>query len=292
MKKIKWLFVMVVFVVVGAVCIAFIVKNEKNKQAPIERYYEKNESEEDNEKDHTGESKKENQTDSNDFTERHSFQQGNIIYEFLSVDIVEETEIKTQTKYPAANFYDEVFPDSNYQATVRDWKTMVEEAPELKNIFESSFDYSYDEYEKIYDKYEDIIKKNTYEAHPNTRYYFVHMRVTNTSDEKNRDVVMNELRTIVTNGNKKTSSINESICYFSSPQNIRGEERAQFFFWYNMAPGEVLECTVGFQVRDDWIYPSDQYVYAGFVSSEMYNQWVNPVLSKTVVPLYDLPQSE
>ena len=69
MKKIKWLFVMVVFVVVGAVCIAFIVKNEKNKQAPIERYYEKNESEEDNEKDHTGESKKENQTDSNDFTD-------------------------------------------------------------------------------------------------------------------------------------------------------------------------------------------------------------------------------
>lgn len=61
---------------------------------------------------------------------------------------MEETEIKTQTKYPAANFYDEVFPDSNYQATVRDWKTMVEEAPELKNIFESSFDYSYDEYEK------------------------------------------------------------------------------------------------------------------------------------------------
>ena len=180
-----------VFVTVGAVCIAFIVKNEKNKQAPIERYYEKNESEEDNEKDQTGETKKENQTDSNDFTERHSFQQGSIIYEFLSVDIVEETEIKTQTKYPAANFYDEVFPDSNYQATVRDWKTMVEEAPELKNIFESSFDYSYDKYEKIYDKYADIIKKNTYEAHPNTRYYFVHMRVTNTSDDKNRDVVMN-----------------------------------------------------------------------------------------------------
>lgn len=41
MKKIKWLFVMMVFVTVGAVCIAFIVKNEKNKQAPIERYYEK-----------------------------------------------------------------------------------------------------------------------------------------------------------------------------------------------------------------------------------------------------------
>ena len=68
MKKIKWLFVMMVFVTVGAVCIAFIVKNEKNKQAPIERYYEKNESEEDNEKDQTGETKKENQTDSNDFT--------------------------------------------------------------------------------------------------------------------------------------------------------------------------------------------------------------------------------
>ena len=57
MKKIKWLFVMMVFVTVGAVCIAFIVKNEKNKQAPIERYYEKNESEEDNEKDQTGETK-------------------------------------------------------------------------------------------------------------------------------------------------------------------------------------------------------------------------------------------
>ena len=35
MKKIKWLFVMMVFVTVGAVCIAFIVKNEKNKQAPM-----------------------------------------------------------------------------------------------------------------------------------------------------------------------------------------------------------------------------------------------------------------
>lgn len=28
-EKIKWLFVMMVFVTVGAVCIAFIVKNEK-----------------------------------------------------------------------------------------------------------------------------------------------------------------------------------------------------------------------------------------------------------------------
>lgn len=91
---------------------------------------------------------------------------------------------------------------------------------------------------------------------------------------------------------KKPVQLMKVFVIFLLRKILEGKKEPSFFFWYNMAPGEVLECTVGFQVRDDWIYPSDQYVYAGFVSSEMYNQWVNPVLSKTVVPLYDLPQSE
>lgn len=275
----------------GAVCIFYISQSEKDRQYPAERYQEKQEEQAaGDEGETTGEP---DSGDSGDTGESHSFVQGNVSYEFLSVDIIEDTEIETQTKYPAEYFYDGVLPDADYQKKVFDYEKAVSQAPELEDIFTNSLDYTAEEYTEIYNRYADVIEGCECVRHPKTRYYFVRMRIRNESEDRAREISVGELYAVVTNTSRKARKTRESVVYFSEPQHTEGEDRTHSFFLYNLQQGETLACTVGFAVREDWIYPKDQYVYAGLVSAEMASEWVNPaVVCRTVVPLYDLPQTE
>ena len=169
---------------------------------------------------------------------------------------------------------------------------MMQEAPALKDIFTSKTDYTVEEYSAIYDEKVYAIDDSGYMGHPKTDYYFVKMQIKNESQDKVRDVYLTELRLIATNTTHKAYDYYDGVCYFSASQHTGGDDRVHSFFTYSLQPGEVLDCIVGFEVRRDRIYPSDQFIYAGLISPSMDDVWVNPAEYETSVLLDDLPGME
>lgn len=293
MKKIKWIILGVVIIAAGAVGVVYISKNEKDKQYPFERYQEEQAQAETTET-HTGDDREEisDGGTSGKTEDHHSFTQGNVTYSFLAVDVIPDTEIETQTKYPAENFTDGKLPDANYETWTYDFEKMMQEAPALKDIFTSKTDYTVEEYSAIYDENVQAINDSGYMGHPKTDYYFVKMQIKNESQDKVRDVYLTELRLIATNTTHKAYDYYDGVCYFSASQHTEGDDRVHSFFTYSLQPGEVLDCIVGFEVRRDQIYPSDQFIYAGLISPSMDDVWVNPAEYETSVLLDGLPGME
>lgn len=297
MKKIKWIILGVVLVAAGAAGIAYISQKEKDKQYPFERYQEEQAKKETTEAatgaEDSGTEDAEGKAATNDKTEdSHSFTQGNVTYSFLALDVIPDTEIETQTKYPAENFTDGKLPDADYETWTYDFEKMMQEAPALKDIFTSKTDYTVEEYSAIYDENVQSINDSGYMGHPKTDYYFVKMQIKNESQDKVRDVYLTELRLIATNTTHKAYDYYDGVCYFSASQHTGGDDRVHSFFTYSLQPGEVLDCIVGFEVRRDRIYPSDQFIYAGLISPSMDDVWVNPAEYETSVLLDDLPGME
>lgn len=294
MKKIKWIILGVVIIAAGAAGVVYISKNEKDKQYPFERYQDEQQAQAETTETQTGDDREEisDGGTSGKTEDHHSFTQGNVTYSFLALDVIPDTEIETQTKYPAENFTDGKLPDANYETWTYDFEKMMQEAPALKDIFTSKTDYTVEEYSAIYDENVQSINDSGYMGHPKTDYYFVKMQIKNESQDKVRDVYLTELRLIATNTTHKAYYYYDGVCYFSASQHTGGDDRVHSFFTYSLQPGEVLDCIVGFEVRRDRIYPSDQFIYAGLISPSMDDVWVNPAEYETSVLLDDLPGME
>ncbi len=294
MKKIKWIILGVVIIAAGAAGVVYISKNEKDKQYPFERYQEEQQAQAETTETQTGDDGDEvsDGEASGKTGDHHSFTQGNVTYSFLALDVIPDTEIETQTKYPAENFTDGKLPDANYETWTYDFEKMMQEAPALKDIFTSKADYTVEEYSAIYDENVQAINDSGYMGHPKTDYYFVKMQIKNESQDKVRDVYLTELRLIATNTTRKAYDYYDAVCYFSASQHTEGEDRVHSFLTYSLQPGEVLDCIVGFEARRDRIYPSDQFIYAGLISPSMDDVWVNPAEYETSVLLDDLPGME
>lgn len=294
MKKIKWIILGVVIIAAGAAGVVYISKNEKDKQYPFERYQDEQQAQAETTETQTGDDREEisDGGTSGKTEDHHSFTQGNVTYSFLALDVIPDTEIETQTKYPAENFTDGKLPDANYETWTYDFEKMMQEAPALKDIFTSKTDYTVEEYSAIYAENVYAIDDSGYMGHPKTDYYFVKMQIKNESQDKVRDVYLPELRLISTNTTRKAYDYYDAVCYFSASQHTEGDDRVHSFLTYSLQPGEVLDCIVGFEARRDRIYPSDQFIYAGLISPSMDEVVVNPAEYETSVLLDDLPGME
>lgn len=297
MKKIKWIILGVVLVAAGAAGIAYISQKEKDKQYPFERYQEEQAKKETTEAatgaEDSGTEDAEGKAATDDKTEdSHSFTQGNVTYSFLALDVIPDTEIETQTRYPAENFASGNLPDADYETWTYDYDKMMQEGPALKEIYTNKTDYTPEEYQKIRDENDQAVKDSEYMGHPKTDYYFVKMQIKNESQDKVRDVYLTELRLISTNTTRKAYDYYDAVCYFSAFQHTEGDDRVHSFLTYSLQPGEVLDCIVGFEARRDRIYPTDQFIYAGLISPSMDEVVVNPAEYETSVLLDDLPGME
>ena len=272
----------------------YISKNEKDKQYPFERYQDEQQAQAETTETQTGDDREEisDGGTSGKTEDHHSFTQGNVTYSFLALDVIPDTEIETQTKYPAENFTDGKLPDADYETWTYDFEKMMQEGPALKEIYTNKTDYTPEEYQKIRDENDQAVKDSEYMGHPKTDYYFVKMQIKNESQDKVRDVYLTELRLISTNTTRKAYDYYDAVCYFSAFQHTEGDDRVHRFLTYSLQPGEVLDCIVGFEARRDRIYPSDQFIYAGLISPSMDEVVVNPAEYETSVLLDDLPGME
>ena len=119
--------------IVGIACLRYIVKNEKDKKYPVERYWDEQEEKQQN----TSGDDTQTDCDAEEKDVTHSVTIDNITYEFVDCDMIEDTEIEMQTRYPAEFFIDSALPDANYQTDLLwDYEKMYEEIPELEDIKE------------------------------------------------------------------------------------------------------------------------------------------------------------
>lgn len=294
MKKIKWIILGVVIIAAGAAGVVYISKNEKDKQYPFERYQEEQQAQAETTETQTGDDGDEvSDGDTSGKTgDHHSFTQGNVTYSFLALDVIPDTEIETQTRYPAENFASGNLPDADYETWTYDYDKMMQEGPALKEIYTNKTDYTPEEYQKIRDENDQAVKDSEYMGHPKTDYYFVKMQIKNESQDKPRDVYLSGLYVIYTNTSRKAYTYSDGFCYFSASLHTEGDDRAHSFGTYRLQAGEVLDCIVGFEIRRDEIYPSDQFIYAGLISPSMDEVVVNPAEYETSVLLDDLPGME
>ena len=260
--------------IVGIACLRYIVKNEKDKKYPVERYWDEQEEKQQN----TSGDDTQTDCDAEEKDVTHSVTIDNITYEFVDCDMIEDTEIEMQTRYPAEFFIDSALPDANYQTDLL-W----------------DYEKMYEEYNALTDPYarQDAGDKYRIEGHPKSRYYFVKMRIENESVES-REIVLSDLYLIQTNRAKSYAVTTDNIIYFDKTQYVENPDRLSWFTWYTMKPKEVLECVIGYEIDEHSLYDlhEERLMYIGTISVEMLDSWVNPVLSKTVVPLYDLMGNE
>lgn len=166
----------------------------------------------------------------------------------------------------------------------RDTEAIKAEYPELKDVWENDDAYTDEETAEIFYNNIDIINKYTNMIHFKTRYVFIKCRITNTSD-KEMDVYMSNISFILSSPDKEKSLTHDNdMCYFDASSHTQGDDRVHNFFAYTFQPGETLNCTIGFPVKEEI---ENQEYYFG-----INNQGDNPVKGNCVIKLYDLEKTE
>ncbi len=180
-------------------------------------------------------------------------------FEFLSYEIVEDTEIEKQAAYKAEYFYDGELPDADYQEEVIDYERAEKECPELRDIWAEDADdrYTYEEIADIYNKH---IGEYTSMQHLKTRYLFVKCRIRNLRDKSIEESVSMDYGTV--SGDGKDYAYHDGGIYFDKPMHVEGEDRSHSFFYYTFEPGETLECTFGMEIKQE--FGEDEEYYIGF----------------------------
>lgn len=285
MKKMKAILICLAIVIAGLFIYALVSWNGGNKESEPEGYTDGQNGGEmgsaaSSMEDLTTELTTEDMTAGEEKNNKFTYQ--DVEYEFLSYEVIEDTDIATQTKYAAANFFSGELPDPNELEEYRDMEAIKAECPELKEAWENDDAYTNEEVAEIFHNNIDIINKYTNMVHLKTRYFFINCQITNTSDEE-KDVYMNEIRFILSSPDQEQSLAHDNICYFDASSHTQGDDRIHEFFVYTLQPGETLNCTIGFPAKEEI---EDQEYYFGMVYQES-----NPVKSKSVIRLSGLEET-
>ena len=278
------------------VCCA-IVQIERNSKTPHERYsaglaYSETESEVNHIEVTTDSSGEVTTTESSSaittvtiLNRTHTVQ-----YEFLSYEIVDDSEIEDQFQYAAEYYKDSEVPSSDYQVEYVDYLSMRNDYPEVDEYISSNCERGMTaaEYQSFLNLH---IAEYTTSRHPKTKYLFLRCRITNVSSQLVEERI-NELCVIaMRDGNFE--GIVEMNNYFDCPQNTEGTDRDHSFFLYTFqTSGESIECVIGCAMREEFVdFSGENTYYVGFVPHgvDVYNMF-DPALDDGFVCISDLPQ--
>lgn len=287
MKKVIYLVGTLMVILGGSILIFCVSQNEKNNISPVERYQESTENEVNvetqNEKSNTDAQNPDKESESQTIMIH-----GPLKYEFLSYEIVDDSQIGQQTQYLPDHYYNQEFPDPNELVEYQDRDAIMEQCPELKALWENPENYSMEESREIYNSHLDVIEENTSMVHPAKHYVFVKCRITNSLD-KGFSQHLSEMDVVLSDKDNTNFSIStDTMCYFDQATHTEGDDRLHSFFLYEFEPNETLECTLGFEVRDE---VDDPDYYIGFVDVELQNEGLNPVLGKYMLNLENIEGS-
>ena len=320
MKKKIIVSVFAILLVVSGVIVAFVsVKSEKNKKNTFERYREREQKKEEKQAsnsavviessnnqessagtspadDKSVESTQENLPDENSAT----LEVDGVRYEFLGYEIIKDTDMVGQTKYPKENFYDEKFDPLEKRKEVKDMDKIREEAFEYVDRIENPDKYKDEDHtvvSELYKKYLPVIEKYTSYIHLESDYIFVKCRIKllerdGKSDEETKEVGVNNLDMLIVNHNnfEETNYPNypyDQTVYFDKAVYVNGEDRKSFFY-VPLKYGEEIECTIGFEAVRHF---DEQDFYIGVLDVQLYDdEHVSLAYEKNKVNLKDIAE--
>ncbi len=260
MKKKSFMCGLLVFSILVIIGIVII---ENNKISPLNRY--------------------ETHSDyqSEDEVERNSAEPQKILnnthtveYEIVSYEIIDDTDIADQTNYSGEFFISGSIPDPNYLVEYTDYQQMRNDYSDVDEYISSNGNdgMTADEYQAFLDQH---LAEYTSSKHPQTKYIFIHLIITNVADGP-VDEYINNLRVIAVRGNDVVGE-GEFNCYFDSSQHTDGEDRIHSYFVYTFRDnGESIECTIGCELREDYVdFSEENTYYIGFrpVGLDSWNQF-------------------
>lgn len=184
---------------------------------------------------------------------------GTLEIELLSCEVLHETDLSRQERYQGENFFLGELPSTDYTIRYMDEAKVKAECPALKELWENEGKYSQEEYEKITNENQEIIRKHIYTRHPDSSYAFIQCKITSTGPGDNFISPCIYARSA---DGKLTSYDIDALCYFDKAIHTEGNDRT-YFYVYNFAPGETLECTLGFVLQEDFNLGEGQTYYVG-----------------------------
>ncbi len=206
-------------------------------------------------------------------------------YEFLSYDIIEDTDIADQNVYEADFFCDGIIPDPNYLVEYTDYQAMRNDYPNVNEYILSNGNSGMTaaEYQAFLEEHS---SDYTICKHPKTIYIFVRCRITCVGSAP-VDEYINCLEILGVRENEIVGS-EEINCYFDASQHTEGEDRIHHYFLYTFhESGESIECVIGCALREDFFDISeDNQYYIGFlpIGLESYDQF-DPSIDDSFVAL-------
>lgn len=181
----------------------------------------------------------------------------NLSIEVVSCEKIEDTDIEAQTTYQPEYFKKGELPDAEYLEAYTDMEAIKEVCPELRDIWENDA-HTIEEEKEIYNRNLDVIEQYTTMRHPKTRYFFVKCKITNLIQEVNETSVA--LDTFISSDQSAYLAMHAGAVYFDKAIHTSGEERERGFFWYRFEAGEVLECVLGYEIKEEWNENETYYI--------------------------------
>ena len=184
----------------------------------------------------------------------------NLEIEILSCTIVEEDDQSALEAYPVENFHQMEYPSSNDTYRFFDYEKMNAESEALKDVFEYPEKYTQEERDRIRKENIDIVEKYTYQRHPKTRFAFLECKIT--SSVAGKQAIAPFVYRRLQYGKKIDYDTSNTLVYFDKAM-FRDWDVRSYFNWYVFTPGEPLECTLGFALREDFYLGNDAAYYLG-----------------------------
>ena len=219
---------------------------------------------------------------------------GNVQYEFLSYDLIDDKDIEKQTKYKAEYFLDGKVPPSDYVVKWTDFDAMARDYPKYNEYRESNCarGMTGDEAEAFEREH---VAEYTTDKHVKTKYLFVRCRITYMGNGRKKEF-LGLFDAFAMRGNDLIGPL-EEFCYFDHPQPEIWDDndREGGFFWHRFEKvGDSIECVLGCRFRGEYydLSEEDKY-YIGFQPTVTYdNDQFNPALDKSFIALNDIPKEE
>lgn len=217
---------------------------------------------------------------------------GNLKYEFLSCDLIDDKDIANQTKYKAEYFIEGRVPESDYIIREVDYDSMARDYPKFDEYRNSNHDKGMTK-----DEYEEFMRQHkaeyTRDKYVKTKYLFVKCRITYIGGGR-KDEYLHVVDVFIMRGNDLLGY--EGInCYFDHPQHTDDEAResSEFFKYKFEKIGDSIECVLGCRLTSEYVDLSeDNKYFIGFQPGTTYsdNDQFNPAIDARCVPIADIPK--
>ena len=216
---------------------------------------------------------------------------GNLQFEFLSYDLIDDKDIEKQTKYKSEYFIDGKVPPSDYVVRDIDYDALRRDYPKYDEFYSSNGEKGMT-YEEAGELEREHGSEYMIDKHIKTKYLFVRCRITYLGNGRSEEW-LNLFDIFVMRGNAIVGLCNMN-CYLDNSQHKgEGVSENDFFQYKFEKVGDSVECVMGCRIRGDFVDLSEENIYyVGFQPGTRYSDYdqFNPAIDRRCVALRDIPK--